>query len=557
MFLKLKLDKCFSVLAVSVFTLLFHAANAQVQNVYWIQFNSKSSNLFLPKESFLSPKAIERRQKQNIEIVENDYPVYAPYKQAVAQVADSIIHTLKWFNAITIVLSDTNKMPQIRNMSFVKKIQKLDVYPVAEKKENSKLDFSLKAIEETEVRTEYGESFNQTEMLHLDRLHSMGYRGKDMFIAVLDNGFVNVDTIKGFQQLFSENRVVYKHNYVNRNDSVFGSGTHGTSVLSCIAGNLPNVFVGTATQATFALFITENNQSETILEEYNWAEAAEKADSLGVDITTTSLGYNNFDGGFASHTYFDMTGSKAVMTQAANIAFSKGILVVNSAGNEGTNSWKFITAPADGKDVLTIGAVDKNGKIANFSSRGPNASGAIKPDVCAQGANVAVLDFRGLPFLSNGTSFSGPIIAGAAACLWQSDSTLSAAELKKIIIESSNYYTNPNNNYGYGIPNFYKAWLSTTTKKALVNSEVISTVFPNPFSRYCTLFIKTSQKGEAGISIADISGKVVFKTAIPVFENDVQLLEIKESELLSAGSYYLKIEVNGSKKTHRIIKTDL
>lgn len=556
MHLRLKLNKHLRIFVANIFALLFYSTSAQIQNVYWVQFNSKSSNLFLPPENFLSPKAIERRQRQNIQIVENDYPVYEPYKQAVAQVADSIIHTLKWFNAVTILLNDTNKVPQIRNMSFVEKIQKLDVYPVAQKKENSKLNFNLKTTEDTPEQNEYGKSFNQTEMLHLDRLHKIGYTGKDIFIAVMDNGFVNVDTIKGFQQLFEQNRVVYKQNYVSRNDSVFGSGTHGTSVLSCIAGNLPKVFVGTAPQATFALFITENNQSETILEEYNWAEAAEKADSLGVDITTTSLGYNNFDGGYAEHNYFDLTGNKAVMTQAANIAFSKGILVVTSAGNEGAKPWKFITVPADGKDVLTVGAVDENGKIANFSSRGPNASGAIKPDVCAQGSNVAVLDFRGLPYLSGGTSFACPIIAGAAACLWQAVPTLSAVELKNIIIESSNYFNNPNYDYGYGIPNFYKAWLATTSKVELVKSGITTTAFPNPFSNYCTLFIKSTQKGDAAISIADISGKVVFKTAIPIYENDVQLIEIKESELLSAGIYYIKIELNGQRNTHRIIKTD-
>ncbi|MBX2904331.1 MAG: S8 family peptidase [Chitinophagales bacterium] len=530
---------------------------AQIQQVYWVQFNSKSSNLFLPATSFLSAKAIERRTKQGIAISENDYPVYEPYKQAVAQVADSVIHTLKWFNAVTIVLSDSSKLPQIRNMNFVAKIQKLDVTPVAEKKESDKLALQFKeAADNADVGNTYGKSFSQVQMLHLNRLHEAGFQGQNILIAVFDNGFQNVDTISAFRHLFNENRVVYTANYVKRNTDIFTEGSHGTSVLSCIAAKNKGVYVGTATEANFALFKTEDNQSETILEEFHWAEAAEKADSLGADILSTSLGYNTFNDGFANHTYFDLTGDKSVITQAANTAFSKGVLVVNSAGNEGEKSWRFITVPADGKDVLAVGAVNASGVIGAFSSRGPSASGAIKPDVCAQGANVMVLDVVGRPSVSGGTSFACPIIAGAAACLWQADSTLSAAELKTLIVESAHLYSSPNNDYGYGIPNFYKAFLNTTAKKELLHTDKRIVAFPNPFNNAISVFVKTEVAGEAKVSIADLSGKVVFKASLSVFANDVQLLPIEESSTWSAGAYLLVLDFSGKRTIHKIVKMD-
>lgn len=534
-----------------------HCVIAQIQNVYCVQFNSKSSNLFLPANNFLSAKAIERRQKQNIAIVENDFPVYEPYKQAVAAMADSVIHTLKWFNAITIVLSDSSKLPQIRNLNFVKQVQKLNVTPVANKTANDKLNFELYQTTQMAINSNYGTAQNQTEMLHLDRLHNKGFVGANLLIAVFDNGFKNVDTISAFRHLFQNNQLVFAYNFVERKQDVFDEGSHGTSVLSCIAANVAGKFVGTAPMASIALFKTEDNNSETILEEFHWAEAAEKADSLGADIFSTSLGYNTFNNDFANHTYFDMDGNKTVITQASNIAFSKGILVVTSAGNEGAKPWKFITAPADGKDVLAIGAVDANKEIASFSSRGPSASGIIKPDVCAQGANVAILDVLGNPSISGGTSFSCPIIAGSAACLWQSAPQLSVIQIKNAIIESAHLFANPNNDYGYGIPNFYKAMLEVGKEKTLLENVGNSIVFPNPSNNRFSMLLKTNIQTEANISIADLTGKIVFKANLPVFENDVQLLELEESQFWSAGNYFVKIEMQGNKTIHKIVKTDL
>lgn len=529
---------------------------AQIQRVYCVQFNSKSSNLFLPESSFLSAQAIERRQKQNIAITENDYPVYEPYKQAVAAIADSVIHTLKWFNAITIVLNDSSKLPQIRNLSFVKQVQKLDITPKAAKKGDDKLSFKLENATKTNASSVYGSAHNQTSMLHLERLHNEGFMGQNFLIAVFDNGFKNVDTMAAFKHLFHNNQLVFAYNYVERKDDVFDEGIHGTSVLSCIAANEPGKFVGTAPMANIALFKTEDNLSETILEEFHWAEAAEKADSLGADIFSTSLGYSKFNDDFANHTYFDMDGNKTVITQASNIAFSKGILVLTSAGNEGANPWKFITAPADGKDVLAVGAVNANKVLASFSSRGPSASGAIKPDVCAQGAEVAILDALGNPSLSGGTSFSCPIIAGAAACLWQISPNLSAIQIKKAILESAHLFDNPNNDYGYGIPNFYKAMLQMGKYKQLIDNSGKSVVFPNPSNNTFSLLLKTNIQTEANVSVADLSGKIVFKSKLPLFENDVQILKFDGSEFWSPGTYFALIEIQGNKSIHKIIKTD-
>jgi subtilisin family serine protease len=544
----------YSLLSASTFPAQFTAA--QVESVYWVQFDSKSQNLFLPANTFLSPRAIERRQRQNIGISENDYPVYEPYKQAVAALADSVIHTLKWFNSITIVLKDSSTLPQIRSLSFVKNVQKLNIPLQAPQKRQEKLNYQYKQALQIAENSVYGIARYQTEMLRVDRLHQAGLDGKNVLIAVFDNGFEQVDTISAFKHLFDNTQLKYHYNYVDRKSDVFDEGTHGTVVLSCIAAYQSGVFVGVAPKSDIALFKTENNFSETILEEFNWAEAAEKADSLGADIFTTSLGYSTFQDGFADRTYFDMNGDKTIITQASNIAFSKGILVLTSAGNQGETAWRFITAPADGRDVLAVGAVDEYGKLANFSSRGPNSVGQVKPDVCAQGKNVAVLNELGKPATSSGTSFSCPLIAGAAACLWQSYPQLSAKELKELILQSAHLYQQPNNDYGYGIPNFYKAWLLNSDKKKLPLQPAPVVVFPNPFDNNLNVFFKNQLNGEAEITVADMTGKVVFKKEIQVFENDVQLLEVEAAKLWNAGCYLLRVQSPSTIITKQVVKTD-
>ena len=531
-------------------------SHSQVSNIYWVQFNTKSANLFLPESAFLSQKAIERRTKQNIQVVENDYPVFKPYIQSVAGIADSVIHTLKWFNAITIRVADTNKLSAIRALQHVKVVQRMDI-PVSSGKqleEKLKVDLQYTAAISN---TDYGSAENQTNMLRLNKLHDAGFKGKGVCIAVFDNGFTNVNQLPAYKKVFDENRVLFTYDYVNRKQNVYGEGNHGSYVFSTIAANEPGKFVGTAPEADFLLFITEDNNSETIMEELHWAEAAEKADSIGADIFSTSLGYITFENDFPFRSYGDMTGNSTIITQAANIAYTKGILVINSAGNEGSKAWKYIGAPADGTDVLSIGSVNEKGVISNFSSRGPNASGQLKPEVCAQGGKVAVLDAGGFAAQSAGTSFSCPIISGSAACLMQSAPMKSAKEIKEAIIKSAHLFNTPNNDYGYGIPNFFNAYISLDeTLNALLSSKDNLRVFPNPLHINSKLFILNSKEGEVKIELADLSGKEIYNKTFNVDTDKINMLPLELPSALSSGQYLLRVVTPSEKKTIRVVKTD-
>ncbi len=532
------------------FLLLNFKSHSQVTSIYWVQFNSKSANLFLPSSAFLSQKSIERRTKQQIPVIENDYPVFQPYIQSVAGIADSVIHTLKWFNAITIKVADTNKLSSIRALAYVKTVQRIDVPVSSAKQQEEKLKVDLQYTSAAS-NTDYGNAENQTSMLRLNKLHDAGYKGKGICIAVFDNGFTNVNQLPAYKKVFDENRVLYTYDFANRNQNVYSSGMHGTYVLSTIAANEPGKFVGTAPDADFLLFATEDDNSETIMEELHWAEAAEKADSIGADIFSTSLGYVTYDNNFPYRSYGDMAGNFTIITQAANIANSKGILVINSAGNEGAKAWKYISAPADGTDVFRVGSVDGNKVISNFSSRGPNASGQLKPEVCAQGGGVAVLDAGGFAAFSAGTSFSCPIIAGSAACLMQAAPSKSANEIKNAIIKSAHLFSTPNNDYGYGIPNFLNEKLDS-----LVAGNTTLQVFPNPLQASSQLFMRNAKEGEVKIELADLSGKVIHKLTVATLANELNLIPLPFTDLLSAGEYLLRIITPSEKKTLRVIKTD-
>ena len=275
-----------------------------------------------------------------------------------------------------------------------------------------------------------------------------------MHIAVIDAGFPGVNTLSAFSRIRTNNKILGGYDFVNRNINFYTGDSHGTSVLSTIAGFVADQFVGTAPDASFYLFITEDNTKETPLEESLWVEAAERADSLGVDIINTSLGYYTFDNPKHDYTYADMNGNKTFISRGAEIGFSRGMILVNAAGNEGAVAWKYIIAPADAKSVLAVGAVNASKVIASFSSFGPTADDRVKPDVLAHGQDVFVINAAGNIATSNGTSFASPVMAGVVACFWQKNPTKTNKEIIQIIKESAHLYNNPSPQYGYGIPKF-------------------------------------------------------------------------------------------------------
>jgi subtilisin family serine protease len=427
-------------------------------NTYVIRFKDKDTTSFSitkPNE-FLSERALLRRQKYNIPVTLQDIPVNENYIKTIKDLGIEIFSTSKWLNHIVVYTEDSLLIETVLKLSFVNN-ETNSVLPKEKLKNKKNKEINIISSRDETSILDYGSGANQVKMLNVHQLHNNGFMGQGIQIAVLDAGFYNADSLSGFDSIRTNNQILGTRDFVERDGDIYRDATHGMSVLSTIAANIPGKLIGTAPKASFWLFRSEDERSEYYIEEYYWLNAAEYADSLGVDMIHSSLGYNEFDDTISNHKYSDMDGNTAISSIAADIASSKGILVVTSAGNEGNDPWKYISAPADADDVLSVGATNGNGKVANFSSRGPSSDKRVKPDVMAQGSFVWVLDANGRISISFGTSFSGPIIAGAVACLWQANPQFSNLEIIDAVKKSSNYYTNPDSDYGYGIPDFNKA----------------------------------------------------------------------------------------------------
>ena len=417
---------------------------------FFVSFSDKESSIYNINEptSFLSKKAIDRRNKHGIEIDHLDLPVNRNYIHSIRKKGFKVINSSRWLNGIIISIIDSNVINQI-NFPFIDSIIFFGKW-----KEENRLHKSRSFFRS---RSNYVSSLNQVFMIWGDSLHNKGFYGQDMTIAVLDAGFYNVDSLECFSNLFEEDRVLGTYDFVEKEEEVFNDDTHGMSVLSTMAANINSDIMSTAPLANYYLLRTEDAFSENIIEEYNWVCAAEFADSVGVDIINSSLGYTRFDDSNQNYTYKDLDGYTAVSTIGAIISARKGMIVVSSAGNEGSGKWKYISAPADADSILTVGSVDKNRNISSFSSFGPTYDGRVKPSVCAQGEGVAVISSSGKVIRTNGTSFSSPILAGLVACLWQKHYDRTNIEIINAIITSSKLYKSPNDHEGYGLANFYIA----------------------------------------------------------------------------------------------------
>lgn len=421
---------------------------AEAQGLYVVKFRDKANSPFqvAQPQAFLGPRALSRRAKQQLEIRPLDLPVNPSYLDQIQALGGKIIHTSRWLNAALVQTPNASTLGSIVALSFVTGLE-----TQGDIRSGGKLALNLPNSVQTP-------NFNLTQLTQLgaDQMLREDITGKGILLGVFDSGFSMVHQNAAFRPVYAENRVVFTRDLVDSEADVYDDDAHGALVLSAIGGHLPDSFSGTAPGASFALFRTEDVFSETKLEEWNWLVAAEIADSLGVDIINSSLGYSTFDVAAQNYQYSDMTGQKALITRAANWAAGAGMLVVTSAGNEGRSSWRYITAPADGDSVLAVGAVNANGQLATFSSLGPSASGKIKPEVVAMGSSTQLVAPGSLLQLSNGTSFSSPLIAGFAAGVWQKYPQLTAMELRRVIMESGSLAQAPNNQQGYGLPNWQR-----------------------------------------------------------------------------------------------------
>lgn len=444
-----------TLLALAVVTI---GASAQQDTLkYRISLTDKAAttySLSRPQE-YLSPKAIARRQKQQLAIDSTDLPVCRTYIEAIQSKGVKVITQGKWENFVTVSCNDPKQIDEIASLPFVRTTQKVWTAPPADKPTMATTRDSL-INKPAKTDSLYGPAARQIRISNGDKLHQAGFKGEGMTIAVIDAGYHNLDRIKAMKKI----RVLGVRDFVNPQADIYAESSHGLCVLSCMAMNKPKVMVGTAPEASYWLLRSEDEYSEHPVEEDYWAAAIEFADSVGVDVVNTSLGYYTFDDKSQDYHYRDLTGHTALMSRQASRIADKGIVLVCSAGNAGAGSWKKLTPPGDAEHVLTVGAIDKHALLAPFSSVGNTTDNRIKPDVVAVGLGSDVMGTDGVLRKANGTSFSSPILCGMVTCLWQACPTLTAKELIELVRRSGDRATSPDNIYGYGVPDVWKAYQS-------------------------------------------------------------------------------------------------
>ena len=405
-------------------------------------------------EAFLSEKAIERRRKQNLPIDSTDLPVCRKYVDEIRRQGVKIVVTGKWENFVTVSCNDSALVERIAALPFVRETEKVWIAPGGDGPFMATERDSLINRPGVHPDSIYGLAVDQIRLSNGDKLHEEGFKGQGMTIAVIDAGFHNADKITAMQNI----RILGTKDFVNPQSDIFAESSHGMAVLSCIAMNRPGVMTGTAPEASFWLLRSEDEYSEHLVEQDYWAAAVEYADSVGVDVVSSSLGYFSFDVEALNYHQDQLDGRTSLISRAAKMASSKGILLFSSAGNEGGGSWGKITFPADAPDILTVGAITDRKKKSNFSSVGFTADYRVKPDVVALGTGCCVIDPTGNIRYANGTSFATPILAGLGVCLWQAFPSLTNKDIISLLQRFGSKFEQPDAELGYGIPDVYKAY---------------------------------------------------------------------------------------------------
>lgn len=538
----------------AMLTVLFLSAQNQ-PNTYWVKLTDKKGTSYQidRPEKFLSQRAINRRIKQHISIDETDLPVSTVYLDSLRKLGLEVVHTSKWLNGATVRTADTVLIRSIATLPFVQMVQLTKPANILKSDRNKFNESESEEISDV-FPLDYGNAYNQLSQLNGQYLHNKGIRGKGIQIAVLDAGFWHVNQIAAFDSLRNSKRILGIRDFVDPKSVFYDQHTHGMSVLSCMGGNSQGSIIGTAPDASFYLFRSEDVTTEYLIEEDNWIAAAELADSLGVDVINSSLGYYDFDDPKMNHSYADLDGKTTRVTQGANMAFQKGILVFSSAGNEGNSKWKRIIAPSDGENVIAVGAVDKDGIRAPFSSVGPAFGGAVKPNVAAMGSATYLVTSSGVLGYLSGTSFSSPVMAGMGACLLQANPWANVKQVKMAIEQSAHQYSNPDSLLGYGIPDFEKAdkYLKVNIENNL-KAQKDWMVSPNPFSDY--LLIQNVNPVSADnclISIYNLQGILLWKSD---FKNTEQIL-LNNLVNLPDGLLILNIRSEGKEERVKLLKME-
>ena len=534
------------------FVLLFILLSsvAEAQNKYLLLFKDKANSPYSVSapEKYLSTRSIQRRKTQNIAITQRDLPPNPAYIQQVTKLGAKVYYKSRWLNAVLIETS-FDSLQKILQLSFVKGIEGNGDIRNAKLSGEALEAFQKNKFEDLSSQ-DLGLSQSQLGMIGADKMQEQGFKGEGILIGVLDSGFLNADRLSFFKHIFDENRVIDTYDFVYNEKNVYNDHTHGTSVLSCIAAFEDYKVCGTAPKASFVLLKTEDELSESRIEEANWLFGAEYADSLGVDVINSSLGYaDGFTNPAQNHILSELNGDKTLITRAADWAASTGIVVVNSAGNEGNNNWEYIIAPADADSVISVGAVNANKQYAYFSSLGYSPKGKIKPELAAQGQGTVVGLYSNVIGTSNGTSFSSPLIAGLVAGFKQANPSLSNMQIRDYLIRSGSQYNNPDNKLGYGIPNFVTANELVKFDENIKKSGKDVFVYPNPFDEngLRAIIIKEDAGTEFEASLIDVRGTILWQSTIKE-----RSFSLPNNIHLRAGIYYLRIKNDGFSSTTTI-----
>jgi hypothetical protein len=489
-----------------------------------------------------SDKSVERRKKAGITAPDMlDIPVNKAYLNEIASKGFVLHTTSRWLNTGLFKTTLPADVTSILALPFVKEV-KLVKRPGIKSKFIDKLSFETVKSEQA-----YDRPITQVNGY---ALHNQGYNGLGILIAVLDGGFLNADKIEALDNIRKRNGILATRNFVQKNNFVYDASNHGTAVMTVLAGQLANYIAGTSPGADFILIKTEDVLTEFPCEEDFWAAGAEYADSVGVDIISSSLGYTEFDDPSMNYKHSDLNGNTAFVTKAADIAASKGIIVVNSAGNERDNTWQKIICPADGDSVIAVGAVDANNVIAPFSSTGPSADGRVKPDNSAMGVAVPVQTTSGYISKSNGTSFSCPVLSGMTACLLQAVPQATVQDVIDALHQSGDRAASPDSLYGYGIPDMGVAYIKLQEKFLPVSDEDLL-AYPNPTTGSFSLVFKQAP-GSFIIDIVNEAGKIIYKKNYQGYPG--RLIRIDELQNQPQGIYFVKVTADGSVMTTKIIK---
>jgi serine protease AprX len=505
------------------------------QGKYFIYFKDKQE-----QKAYLSDRALERREKQGIALTEKDYPVSTEYLKTLRKKGIQIEGVSKWLNA-ALIQCTSEQLNQALNLPFVQGM---------EGEGDIRGDTSLGKY--ARIRSKFRQELDvipeidQLKMLGADTMLNAGFNGKDVLVAVMDGGFLGLKSAKVFEHL----NIIHTYNYVHKTSEVDRDDTHGTNVLSIIAGKLGLGFSGPAPAVDLALYTTEDviAVNESKIEEVYWLLAAEHADSLGADIFNTSLGYSQFTDPNQDYSYQDMDGQTSIIARAADYASKVGILVVVAAGNEGNSSWKYISSPADAEYAIAVGAVNAQKTLASFSSIGPSSDGRVKPDVCAMGVGTIFSNSGTQLRAGNGTSYAAPLITGFLASLKQQFPHLTALQLREALIHSADRFPNPTPQYGYGIPSYTRAVRYIYGNWSALGNETIDDkvrIFPHPNDGDFRIRIEESLlPANTEIWILDEKGRNLYK--------DIQ--GSKSFKDLKEGLHVLRFQYEGKWFTTKWLK---